>query len=145
MTAASPGTSLAVTMPVADTRALQLWDSKVDHYFLKVFGRPERVSACECERNGEPSVAQVLHLLNAPQIHDKITHEAGYVAKLVKREPGDEALVEDLYLTFYSRPPSEKERGVAVAYLREHKDKRRQAVEDLAWTLLNTTEFIFNH
>ncbi len=129
----------------AGTRAVQLWDSKVEHYFLKVFGRPERVSACECERNGEPSVAQVLHLLNAAEIHDKIAHEAGYVAKLVKREPKDEALVEELYLTFYSRPPTEKERGVAVAYLHEHKEKRRQAVEDLAWTLLNTTEFIFNH
>jgi hypothetical protein len=116
----------------ADTRAVQLWDSKVEHYFLKVFGRPERVSACECERNGEPSVAQVLHLLNSPQVHDKIAHEAGYVAKLVKREVKDEAVVEELYLTFYSRPPSEKERGVALAYLRDHKEKRRQAVEDLA-------------
>jgi hypothetical protein len=129
----------------AGTRAVQLWDSKAEQYFLKVFGRPERVSACECERNGEPSVAQVLHLLNSPAIHDKIAHEAGYVAKLVKREPSDEAVVEELYLAFYSRPPSEKERGVALAYLREHKEKRRQAVEDLAWTLLNTTEFVFNH
>ncbi len=129
----------------AETRAVQLWDSKAEHYFLKVFGRPERISACACERNGEPSVAQVLHLLNAPAVHDKVAHEAGYVAKLVKREPKDEALVEELYLTFYSRLPSAKERGVAVAYLREHKEKRRQAAEDLAWTLLNTTEFFFNH
>jgi hypothetical protein len=127
------------------TRAVQLWDSKAEHYFLKVFGRPERVSACECERNAEPSVAQVLHLLNSPEIHDKVAHEAGYVAKLVKREPKDEAVVEELYLTFYGRLPSEKERGVALAYLQEHKDKRRPAVEDLAWTLLNTTEFVFNH
>jgi hypothetical protein len=127
------------------TRAVQLWDSKAEHYFLKVFGRPERVSACECERNGEPSVAQVLHLLNSPEVHDKISHEAGYVAKLVKREPTDDAVVEELYLTFYSRLPSEKERGVALAYLQQHKEKRRQAAEDLAWTLLNTTEFVFNH
>ncbi len=27
----------------AGTRAIQLWDSKASHYFLKVFGRPERV------------------------------------------------------------------------------------------------------
>src|SRR5262249_15800377 len=36
------------------TRAVQLWDSKVTHPFLRQFGRPERVSACECERIGEP-------------------------------------------------------------------------------------------
>ena len=58
------------------TRAIQLWDSKVPHYFLKLFGRPVRVSACECERNHEPSVAQVLHLLNAPEIQAKLSHDA---------------------------------------------------------------------
>ena len=77
------------------TRAVQLWDSKAEHYFLKVFGRPDRVSACECERNGEPSVAQVLHLLNSPEVHEKISHEAGYVAKLVKRESKDEHFIAD--------------------------------------------------
>src|SRR5262249_28435712 len=127
------------------TRAVQLWDSKATHYFLKVFGRPERVSACECERNHEPSVAQVLHLLNSPEIHAKLSHDAGFVAKLVKRETNDEKLVEELYLNFYSRTPSEQEKKVALAYLESHKENRRQAAEDLAWTLLNSLEFVFNH
>jgi hypothetical protein len=127
------------------TRAVQLWDSKASHYFLKVFGRPERVSACECERNHEPSVAQVLHLLNSPEIHAKISHDAGFVAKLVKRETDDERLVEELYLNFYSRTPNEKEKKIALAYLSAHKDNRREAAEDLAWALLNSLEFVFNH
>ena len=128
----------------AGTRAIQLWDSKASHYFLKVFGRPERVSACECERRHEPSTAQVLHLLNAPEIQAKLEHEAGYVAKLAKREGGDDSLAEDLYLTFYSRRPTDEERANAVAYLRKAKD-RRAAVEDLAWSLMNSLEFVFNH
>jgi hypothetical protein len=127
------------------TRAIQLWDSKVPHYFLKVFGRPERISACECERNHEPSVAQVLHLLNAPEIHAKLSHEGGCVAKLVKRQPADGPLFEELYLTFFSRLPQEKERQAALAYLQENKANRREAVEDLAWSLVNSLEFIFNH
>ncbi len=127
------------------TRAIQLWDSKVPHYFLKVFGRPERVTACECERQHEPSVAQVLHLLNAPEVQARLAHEGGYVAKLVRREPADGPLVEELYLTFYSRLPSEKERTAALDYLAQAKGQRRQAVEDLAWSLLNSLEFLFNH
>ena len=104
----------------AGTRAIQLWDSKASHYFLKVFGRPERVSACECERRHEPSTAQVLHLLNAPEIQAKLGHDAGYVAKLAKREGGDESLVEDLYPTFYSRRPTDDERnGGRVSRQRE--------------------------
>jgi hypothetical protein len=126
------------------TRAIQLWDSKVPHYFLKVFGRPERLSACSCERNGEPSVAQVLHLLNAPEVQARLSHEGGSVARLVKRQSADGPLVEELYLLFYSRLPTEQERGLALDYLRNAKN-RRQAVEDLAWGLLNSLEFLFNH
>jgi hypothetical protein len=128
----------------AGCRAIQLWDSKVPHYFLKLFGRPVRVSACVCERNAEPSVAQVLHLLNAPAIHDKLTDEGGTVARLVQRKE-DGPLVEELYLTFCSRFPTAEERKTAQAYLRQGRDHRRQAAEDLAWSLMNSLEFMFNH
>src|SRR5262249_5920957 len=127
------------------TRAIQLWDSKVDHYFLKAYGRTERTSACECERNAEPSVAQVLHLMNAPEIESKITHAAGTVAKLVKRCKEDGELAEELYLTFFNRLPEAKEKSKAVSYLKEAGEKRREAAEDLAWGMVNAIEFAFNH
>jgi hypothetical protein len=126
-------------------RAIRLWDSKVPSDFLKLFGRPVRVSACECERNVEPSVAQVLHLLNSPEVEDKLSHEGGTVARLVRQKADDGALVEELYLTFYSRPPTEKERQAALAHLKRDPAKRRQAAEDLAWSLMNSLEFVFNH
>jgi hypothetical protein len=129
----------------AGTRAIQLWDSKVPHYFLKLFGRPVRASACECERNHEPGVSQVLHLLNSPALHAKLSHERGTVARLVRQKRDDGELVEELYLIFYSRPPTPRERAAAVEYLRAAPDSRRQAAEDLAWSLLNSLEFIFNH
>jgi hypothetical protein len=129
----------------AGTRAVQLWDSKVNHYFLKVFGRPVRLSACECERNHQPSVSQVLHLLNSPELQAKLSHEGGMVANLVNSMKDDAALAEELYLTFYSRPPTERERANAVTFLTRDPQKRRQAAEDLAWSLLNSLEFIFNH
>lgn len=126
-------------------RAIQLWDSKVSHYFLKVFGRPIRATACECERNHMPSVSQVLHLLNAPELHDKLTHEAGTIARLIRTTSDDAALIDELYLTFYSRLPDAQERTLAVSYLKRDPGKRRQAAEDLAWSLLNSLEFVFNH
>jgi hypothetical protein len=127
------------------TRAIQLWDSKVNHYFLKLFGRPQRLSACECERIHEPSVAQVLHLLNAPEIHAKLVHERGTVAKLVQAKRDDGELVDELYLTCYSRLPSDAERRVALEHLRRVPMQRRQAAEDLVWGLMNTVEFVFSH
>jgi hypothetical protein len=129
----------------AGTRAIQLWDSKVPHYFLKLFGRPVRLSACECERNQQPGVAQVLHLMNGPDIHAKLTHVAGYLARIVDAQPEDRPLVDDLYLTFFSRYPTEAERGAALEYLGKEHGRRRQAAEDLAWGMMNSVEFIFNH
>jgi hypothetical protein len=129
----------------AGVRAIQVWDSKVSHDFLKLFGRPVRVSTCTCERNAEPGVGQVLHLLNSPRIQAKLTHEAGTIARLVRTLHDNRALADELFLTFYSRFPSEDERDSAVNYLSREPGHRREAAEDLAWSLLNSLEFLFNH
>jgi hypothetical protein len=128
----------------AGYRAIQLWDSKAPHYFLKLFGRPTRQTACECERSVEPSVAQVLHLLNGPEIHAKLAHEGGSIARLTREFSADDALAEELYLTFYSRFPTPDEQRQASDYLRSAAS-RRSAAEDLAWSMLNSLEFVFNH
>jgi hypothetical protein len=141
-------------------RAIQLWDNRSPHYFLKTFGRPVRETACECERVTEATIGQVLHLLNSPQIHAKISHEAGSVARLVSGRvgrgaspttgeadasgPTDAQLAEELYLTFFSRLPTADERKTAVEYLRAA-SSQRQGAEDLAWSMLNSLEFVFGH
>ncbi len=128
------------------SRAIQLWDSQVNHYFLKLFGRPVRATACECERATEPSVSQVLHVLNSPELQSKLSHEAGSIARLVRQYPSDDAaLIDELFVIFVSRLPSDSEKTAASKYLQEHSSARRQAAEDLAWSLLNSLEFVFNH
>ena len=128
----------------AGPRAVQLWDSQVKHYFLTLFGRPVRASACECERVDSASVSQVLHILNSPQIHAKLEDDGGTLAKLVKSEPDPEKIAEGLYLLTYSRPPTAEERSTIVAYLQKSPNLRK-AVEDVVWSLMNTVEFLFNH
>lgn len=127
------------------TRAIQLWDSKANHYFLKLFGRPTRISACECERNHEPGISQVLHLMNAPQIQAKLSHPRGTVTRLVRSLADDGTLTEELYLTFFCRLPTAPERANAVRFLGRNPALRQQAAEDLAWSMLNSLEFVFKH
>jgi hypothetical protein len=131
----------------AGSRAIQLWDSQVDHYFLRLFGRPTRQTVCECERVTEPSVAQVLHMLNSERVQEKLSHENGFVARLAKRESDNARAANELYLNLFSRLPTDAERQVAVEYLGKAGDSaaRRTALEDLAWTMLNSLEFVFNH
>ena len=125
-------------------RAIQLWDSNAEHYFLKIFGRPVRETACECERVSEPTVSQVLHVLNSPEIQAKLSHQAGRLVALQQANSQDERLVEELYLIFYSRLPTDKEHKVALDYLQAKSD-RQLATEDLAWSMMNSLEFLFNH
>ena len=67
------------------------------------------------------------------------------MARLTRAHSDDAKLTEELYLTFFARPPTADETGVAVAHLRKHAADRRRGAEDLAWALLNSTEFLFNH
>jgi hypothetical protein len=133
----------------AGSRAIELWDNESPHYFLKLFGRPVRVTACQCERSSEPSVSQVLHVLNSPNIHAKLASRAGHIARLTDRFASDGVLAEEIYLTFYARYPSSDEREAALNYFKNAEshtgEGRRKAAEDLAWSLMNTVEFLFNH
>jgi hypothetical protein len=130
----------------AGTRAIQLWDSKVRSYFLKTFGRPARTTPCECERNSEPNIASVLHVLNSDHITAKLQHEGGTVAKLVRKIGDDAKLADEMFMIFFSRPPTEKEKTTVLEHIKKAEaGKRRQAWEDVAWALLNSKEFMFNH
>jgi hypothetical protein len=127
------------------TRAIQLWDSKIRHYFLKQFGRPVRASACECERTAEPNIAQVLHLLNSEFVDTRLRHDDGHVARWVRTVADDDKLLDEMYLTFLARPASPDESKFAKEYLKTKAKSRREGFEDIAWALLNTKEFMFNH
>ena len=56
----------------------------------------------------------MLHLLNSPAIQAKLTHDGGAIARLVRSLADDDALADELYLTFLSRFPSNEEREVAT-------------------------------
>ena len=127
------------------TRAIQMWDNKLPIEFLEVFGKPSRLSVCECDRPADGSVTQVLHLMNSTAIQSRLVSEQGTVTRLEKSTLTPEQIVEELYLTVYSRLPSAEETKAAQAAFTREKATRRAAIEDLMWVLLNSPEFIFNH
>ena len=86
---------------------------------------------------GRPSLAQVLHLLNANEIEGKLHDAAGRPAQYAADKRSEEEKVEEVYLLAYSRPPTEAERKDVLAFLARTKDKKR-AYQDLLWALLNT-------
>ena len=56
-------------------------------FMLEHFGRPQRNSAvqCDCERDANASVLQVLSFVNHPRVRQKIADPKGQVARILKR------------------------------------------------------------
>ncbi|WP_373652948.1 DUF1549 and DUF1553 domain-containing protein [Schlesneria sp. DSM 10557] len=126
-------------------RAIQVWDNRMPSYFFRIFGRPVRASVCECERSNEPSISQALHLLNSPEIHEKITHPRGRARQLAESSLTDAELLDELFLCTLTRFPSESEKGLLLPELETAQADRRAVVEDIFWSILNTKEFLFNN
>ncbi len=113
--------------------------------FLTTFGRPRREVVCECERSADGNINQALALINGEEVNQKVAAPFGRVQFLV-RNPRftDQQVVEELYLATLSRTPDLTELNEAAALFRAAKD-RAEGIEDLAWSLLNSREFLFNH
>jgi hypothetical protein len=123
------------------TRAVELWDNRAPSYFLDIFGRSERLSPCECGRSSEPTMAQCLHLMNAPEIERKLADPTGRVARLLGQKLTEEQIVEELCLAALGRPSGEKERRAAKKLFAA--SPPREAAQDFLWALLNSHDFLF--
>ena len=128
----------------AGTRAIDLPDENVAAHFLDVFGRPARMSACECERVDSPALTQALELVNSTEIQRKLTEKNGYAARLAARQLPPTELATELFLRVLGRAPRPNEVQAVVQFLGSEPD-RDEACRSLLWSLLATNEFLFNH
>jgi hypothetical protein len=125
-------------------RATQIPDGKMDHPFLKTFGRPARELACECERESDSNLSQALQLIGGATVNGKLHDDKGRIALMTKSGKSPEAITSELYQVAFSRDPTSAELAAATHHLKSGKDLR-SAVEDLGWVLINSKEFLFRH
>jgi hypothetical protein len=137
------GTRTAFNKVRQDARAVDLPHEGFDSFFLDVFNRPQRITACECARGSGASLTQVLHLANSPEVEDKIAADNGRVARLLADGVPPDKAVEELYLAALARYPTSEEKKVVAELFPGREPKR--VLEDLLWTLVNSREFLFNH
>src|SRR5262249_46103698 len=123
-------------------RAIQVWDNRMPSYFFRIFGRPIRYSVCECERGTDPSIAQALHLMNSPEIAERIRARNGVARKLADSDKKPAAIIDELFLAALSRRPTEAELKQMLEAFAD--SNRRAAVEDVMWVILNSKEFLYN-
>lgn len=115
-------------------------------FMLEQFGRPQRNSAvqCDCERDANASVLQVLSFANHPRVWEKIASDKGQVARIVKDISDDSARLDEVFLCTLCRPPTAAERQACLKFLKEAESPAK-GLQGVMWSLLNTREFLLQH
>ena len=129
-------------------------DGSVSSGFLSLFGRPARDTGSMDERGSGVTSKQRLYLFNSGDIHRKLTRLAMPRWKLddgsvnpYHRQPEAKRL-EDVFWRLLSRPPSRHERAVVSDEWKKRRVRNRKArygelMRDVAWSIVNTKEFMF--
>ncbi len=143
-----PEGTRAVQLPVNDVVTLINTEGKYVRYelhpFLRVFGPPSRTETCECAREPSFGRKQALELYVGQLVTDRISQPDNALGGLLKQDRPDTELLNQLYLSALSREPSAAAATEFLAYV-ESSQNRRQAWEDVLWTVLNSQEFIYQH
>jgi hypothetical protein len=109
--------------------------------FLAVFGKPPRLISCDCERSNETTLGQTFHLISGPQMSKLVSHPDNRLTKLVAAGRPDGQIVEELYWSALTRPPTPEELKSMTRHVASAKE-RRKGLEDVLWALLNAKEFV---
>ncbi|MCA9016915.1 MAG: DUF1549 domain-containing protein, partial [Planctomycetaceae bacterium] len=87
-------------------------------------------------------VPQALFMMNSTALNGLLgTNRNTKLAQIAKDYPDNKAAVQELYLLTLSREPSKSEMKICLDYIQES-NNRAEALEDLMWSLLNSSEFI---
>lgn len=112
--------------------------------FMNTFLRGNRDTV---QRSQAGSILQQLSLMNDAFVTNRTKVAASPALKAIAQMSDNNALIEQMFLTFLSRPPSDDERDIALGALKTATNAtlRNNTVEDLAWVLINKLEFIFSY
>jgi hypothetical protein len=129
-------------------RAVQLPGARMGGEFLKVFGKPDRLLTCECERSESTTLAQAFQLINGDAVRRTLEADDNRIGRLLRLGTPAPEILDELTLAILSRPPSASERNAFLAFLARagvQEQARRKAWEDIAWALINSKEFLLRH
>ncbi|MCE9603287.1 MAG: DUF1549 and DUF1553 domain-containing protein [Planctomycetia bacterium] len=112
--------------------------------FLSTFGRSKRGSICACETRNEVTISQTLHLLVGDTMQKNVD-KGTVVPDLMKTKKTPEEIIEELYIRALTRKPKPEELKALLALLAPSEKPDAQFYKDLFSSLLNSSEFMFNH
>jgi hypothetical protein len=118
----------------------------VRRWFIGLLVRTSSPDAPEALASYTANTQQVLHTMNldSPVFAGAKVDADGRLDRILDRFGRPERVIEELYWTTLSRPPTAREIEVCLAHCQDRKESPK-AFEEIFWALLNADEFIFNH
>ncbi|MGH9720625.1 MAG: DUF1553 domain-containing protein [Bryobacteraceae bacterium] len=112
--------------------------------FMNYFFRGNRDNVLRVQSG---SIQQQLALMNDQFVVNRLRVTASPKLRSVAALANNGDVLDELYLTFLSRLPAPLERTRGLAFLAKNNTNalRNNAVEDLAWALVNKIEFLFSY
>jgi hypothetical protein len=86
-------------------------------------------------------MGQAFQLISGPTLQRMLTENDNRLGQLLASGKSNTQIVQELYWSALSRSPRAEELSSAVRHMDRATD-RRQALEDLAWALVNAKEFV---
>jgi len=99
----------------------------------------------EAEVDFTPGLNKALFLMNDRLIRHWLQPREGNLIDRLEKTAGAKEVARKLYLSVLSRLPEAEEQLAVADYLQQNESRRTDALGDLAWALLNSAEFRFNH
>jgi hypothetical protein len=109
--------------------------------FLALFGKPSRLQTCECERTGETTLAQTMEMVSGELVAELLRDDQNCVAQALNSDLSNDEFVSQLYWSALSRAPLDEEQSALRAWI-DSCVSRRTALQDVAWAVLNSNEFL---
>ncbi len=109
--------------------------------FLKVFGKPERLVTCECERSEDPGLLQAFQLMTGGLVQEALRAPDNRLGRHLSHGTPPADVLDELYLAALARFPTTAEKKALLAHVATAPNARA-AWEDVAWGLLNAKEFL---
>jgi hypothetical protein len=85
-----------------------------------------------------------IQFFNGPLIYGKLRDANNRFRKLLAANKPHDEIITELYLAAVCRQPTAKELEASRAHVASKNDAA-VAFEDIAWAILNTNEFLFQH
>ena len=91
------------------------------------------------------TVDQALFSANGGSLNSWAAPAAGNISDRIVKQADAKAAAEDLYLTLFTRMPTDSEKNDVANYLKDRVKDKAAAAQELVWAMLNSAEFRFNH